>query len=56
MDSHGTGLLNISAIPALMRALGDEPTPQDLQELKEMGDAGGDGRIAIDDFITWYNF
>jgi Ca2+-binding EF-hand superfamily protein len=53
VDIDGDGLITPEEMRSVMRALGDDITPERAVEIVAAIDADGDGRISLDEFATF---
>ena len=53
IDADGDGLISSAELIRLMKALGDDVTPEAADKAVELMDADGDGRISLPEFAAY---
>ena len=53
VDVDGDGLISAGEMQQVMRALGEEMTPERADQVMKAIDADGDGRISLEEFATF---
>jgi Ca2+-binding EF-hand superfamily protein len=54
-DSDGNGAIDKRELTALMLALGEDPTPNDLNLMMAVMDENNDGDITFEEFARWFS-
>ncbi len=54
-DKDGSGTIDARELLALLRALGMDPSADDLAMAAEALDSDHDGRIDFDEFFAWWS-